>query len=310
MPTLGYLALSAILLALGLQPSLVKSYDCENLQKINDKCPIAPGPRVSYPNCLVAKYSVSAFIQCADAEGPDAPTFAATQGGEPESVSVLDVLTDAVNTVACESCPLAGNIRRAADKKGPNGNFAKFLCDQSNPVDAGICCLRECLNGVEQEHSIEALCSGRNSDLMNTPLVPQNCVSNKVADDSTDGSDAVSESGADSDSGSSSSSNAGSGDSDSDTITNSPASSSSSDDDTSTPTTDESSIDDTSSSTSSTSATPSNEAGGDTTSASSPPPQEAEGASSVGSESGKRFTYMDYVKVLGATILPLLAMFR
>ncbi|KAI4167723.1 MAG: hypothetical protein LQ346_009074 [Caloplaca aetnensis] len=70
-----YSAISeGILFALTLLPTLVKSYDCQLLANPLDKsCPILPGPKVDYPECLVAKLSVSAFIQCADAKGPDAP---------------------------------------------------------------------------------------------------------------------------------------------------------------------------------------------------------------------------------------------
>ncbi|KAL9630881.1 MAG: hypothetical protein Q9164_006195 [Protoblastenia rupestris] len=288
-PITEQLALSAILLIFSLLPTLVKSYDCGRLESIDRRCPKVSGPMASYPNCAVTKYSVSAFIQCADVKGPDTP-FQSVQGG------VLKILTDALNTVPCSFCPLAENIRKAADGKGLLGNFAKYLCGQSHPLDEGICCLRQCLDGVQQEHSIEAFCDGRNSDLMNAPLVPQNCISNRIVDDTTDDGDAASDSRTDTGSGVSVSGNSDSGSSGSGTGTGSSNTDTGSDD-SSAPT----------SSISSTISTPSPEAAGGTTSTSSSPPQEAEGTTSVGSDSGKRVTYMDWVKILGFAVLPIIA---
>ena len=144
---------------------------------------------VSYPTCLVQKFSVSAFIQCADAKGPDAPQFAATQDGDAESLKALDVLTNAVSLLQCSACPLAANIQRAAREHGQT-DFTTYLCDQIHPVDAGMCCLRQCLQGIPQEHSIEAFCNGQRGDLMQTqPLVPNNCVSNAEVDNGGSTSD-------------------------------------------------------------------------------------------------------------------------
>ncbi|KAL8798945.1 MAG: hypothetical protein Q9182_006267 [Xanthomendoza sp. 2 TL-2023] len=183
MPTPNSLATFSILLALSLPSALVSGYDCNNLKTLDHRCPDHNGPRTSYPNCLVEKFSVSAFIACADVKGPDAPQFSRTQSGEQETVGVIDLLTGVLNTPPCSQCPLAGKIQKAAKEHGP-GSFARYLCGLG-PADAGICCLRECLGEVGQERSIEAFCSGRVTDLMAAPLVPTNCVSNRETDDTT-----------------------------------------------------------------------------------------------------------------------------
>ncbi|KAL9598526.1 MAG: hypothetical protein Q9219_004428 [cf. Caloplaca sp. 3 TL-2023] len=147
---------------------------------------MSPGPMVNYPQCLVRKDSVSAFIQCADLQGPDAPEFTLTEDGDANTVRTLELLTTTLaDTPSCGNCPLAANIRKASDEHGL-GSFAKSLC-QLHPVDAGICCLRECLGGLPQEHSIEAFCSGSVNDLMNAPLVPLNCISNKINGNAANG---------------------------------------------------------------------------------------------------------------------------
>lgn len=104
--------------------------------------------------------------------------FATTTGGESDTLTPLQVLTNALDTPACSACPLAGNIMRAAREHGAVRTFVGYLCQELHPVDAGICCLRQCLNGVPQEHSIQAFCDGKVGDLMDAPLVPTNCVSN------------------------------------------------------------------------------------------------------------------------------------
>ncbi|KAI4223283.1 MAG: hypothetical protein L6R36_005548, partial [Xanthoria steineri] len=179
--------LSSIILAISVLPTLIEGYDCRNLEVYanRDKCATfqgstVPGPMILYPMCLVSELSVSAFIQCADVQGPDAPTFGTTRGGNAKEVMVLDLLKEAVVTPACSNCPLAKNIQDAANRHGPNPNFAEYLCDRFRPVDAGMCCLQQCLRGIQPEHSIEAFCSRKFPDLTTAPLI-QNCPSNAVA---------------------------------------------------------------------------------------------------------------------------------
>lgn len=293
----NYSTLSSTFLALTLLPALVKSYDCGKLETIDRKCPMVPGPMASYPNCLVTEFSVSAFIQCADVKGPDAPQFGTTKKGKSGVVGALELLNDALNTIPCSYCPLAGNIRKAAEVKGL-GNFATYLCNQFHPLDAEICCLRQCLNGVQQEHSIEAFCNGRVNDLTNAPLVPPNCVSNAISDGSTsDGSEA-----SDSDTGS------GNGSSNSDTDSDDSSATSSRDKDTSTSATAKSSIANTPSTTSSTIPKTSPVAATSTTSTLSSP-QEAQGTPNVGAKSGRRVIYIDSVRRLAFAVLPIIAAF-
>ncbi|KAL9046026.1 MAG: hypothetical protein Q9214_001041 [Letrouitia sp. 1 TL-2023] len=141
---------------------------------------MAPGPMVRYPSCAVQKFSASAFIQCADAKGPDAPQFTLTLAGEDQTVGPLRLLSHVLSNSECKYCPLADKIQRAYGQ----ANFRKVLCDL-DPGDAGICCLRGCINNFKapasapQEHSIEAFCNGKVDDLMNAPLLPANCVSNR-----------------------------------------------------------------------------------------------------------------------------------
>lgn len=305
----NYSTLSSIFLVLTLLLALVKSYDCGKLETIDRKCPMVPGPVASYPNCLVTKFSVSAFIQCADVKGPDAPQFGTVKKGKSGIVGALELLNDALDTIPCSYCPLAGNIRKAAAGKGL-GDFATYFCNQFHPLDTGICCLRQCLNGVEQEHSIEAFCNGKVNDLMNAPPVLQNCVSNAVSDGSThDGSGVSDNDNGSRNEGSGSGTGTGNGGSDSDTDSDdSSATTSSSDKDTSTSTTAKSSVNNTPSTTSSTISTPSLAAQTDTRSTSSPP-QVAQGTPNVGADTGRRATYIDRVKRLGFAVLPIVAAF-
>lgn len=181
---------SSILLTLSLLPALVRSYNCNNLNQPNwnTLCDHSvPGPMVSFPQCLVRQDSVSAFIQCADVTGYDAPSFSITEDGEESSVGPLDLLTATLSdSIACESCPLTGNIQKAAKAAGPyHQNFKRALC-ALRVVDAGMCCLYNCLGKVAQEHSIEAFCNQQVNDLTEAPLVPKDCKSNAVQDDTSD----------------------------------------------------------------------------------------------------------------------------
>ncbi|KAL8679073.1 MAG: hypothetical protein Q9186_004613 [Xanthomendoza sp. 1 TL-2023] len=183
MPTRNSLASFSILFALSLPSPLVSAYNCDQLSTNNQRCRDHNGPGTSYPNCLVEEFSVSAFIACADVQGPDTPRFTRTEGGEQETVGVIELLTSALDTPSCSACPLAGNIRKAANEHR-EGSFAGYLCSL-NPVDAGICCLGQCLGEVGQERSIEAYCRGRAAELMAAPLLPKTCVSNRETDDTT-----------------------------------------------------------------------------------------------------------------------------
>ncbi|KAL8821749.1 MAG: hypothetical protein Q9223_000273 [Gallowayella weberi] len=274
----------SILLAFSFPPALVSGYDCKQLNTLDHRCPDHNGPRTDYPNCLVEKFSVSAFIACADTKGPDAPQFSRTQDGDEETVGVIEVLTDALDTPGCTQCPLAGNIQKAAQQHGL-GSFAKELCGL-RPVDAGICCLRECLGEVGQEHSIEAFCNGRVTDLMTAPLVPTNCVSNKEKDDTTSDGGDTSDSDAGSGNGSSNGSNSRE---DSSTTT------SSSGKDTSTSAAVVKTPSKTSSTIPTTSAMGNNAPATSTTSAPSTPQE----TPSVGAGSGRRATYLNRIQRLG-----------
>ncbi|CAO1601803.1 hypothetical protein XANCAGTX0491_005439 [Xanthoria calcicola] len=291
--------LSSIILAISVLPTLIEGYDCRNLEVYanRDKCPTfqgstVPGPMVLYPMCLVSELSVSAFIQCADVTGPDAPTFGTTRGGDAKQVTVLELLKEAVVIPACSNCRLAKYIQDAVDRHGPNPNFAEYLCDQFRPVDAGMCCLKECLRGIQPEHSIEAFCSRRFQDLTTAPLI-QNCPSNAVAvsptDDESGSSDGVSGS-----------------DDPSATTSSTDDEDPSSDDDPSSSAVAESSIHKTTSSTrSSTIPTTSAPA---TTSPSAPSPSTSE-TPNVGANSGRGVRYTDRVKRLAFAVLPIVAAF-
>ena len=151
----NFSVLSSVILSLAFGPWLIASYDCTQLNPTNDrKCPnFSPGPQVPYPKCLVAKLSVSAFIQCsfsADDQGPDEPQFSISNAGGSKSVGALGLLTQALNKPDCDSCPLASVLGDAARSYGMGigeGPFSRFLYGR-NPTDAGICCLRRCLQGV------------------------------------------------------------------------------------------------------------------------------------------------------------------
>ena len=176
-----YSAMDRILFALTILPALVNGYDCTSMSN-SDSCSDSSS-LTGYSSCMVNKYSISAFIQCASQNG--APDFTATtdDNGGTKSISALDVLTHAVTTSnglpapGCGSCPLATNIPKAAGEHGSE-NFAKFLCNQYHPLDAGLCCLRNCLlvsPAAPKEHSIKAFCSDNRQDLMNEPTLPDSC---------------------------------------------------------------------------------------------------------------------------------------
>jgi hypothetical protein len=170
--------LCGALSAFSLLPALVDSFDCSKL--INDnKCPANyQGSLTNYPECLVSQWGVSAFIQCATQK--NAPQFPAGDhgNGDTTTISALEVLTNAINGPACDNRPIKGYIEMAAQHYGGDvGNFARYLCDQYHPLNAGMCFLRRCLNGPA-EHSIEALCAasaGNMPDLMDLPTLPKNC---------------------------------------------------------------------------------------------------------------------------------------
>lgn len=288
---------------------------------------MVPGPAVSYPKCLVTKFSVSAFIQCADVKGLNAPQFSMTVGGEKKSVGVIQLLTAALDTVACSSCPLAENIRRAADEynKYSRENFVKYLCNQYHPTDAGMCCLRRCLNGLQPERSIEAFCRYNVNDLMIEEAICSARVtgsSNGVSDSGTNGDSGfqnsattndggVSDSGTNGDSGFQNNATTDNGGvSDSDTGSNDssatvpsgegdfPTSKITDSSDDSTPLT-------TSATRSTTSPTVDDATAINPTSTSAP--QEAQGTPNEGTDSGRRATYVDRVKRFGFAVLPIIA---
>lgn len=197
MPPKKYSALSSIIFALGLLPTVVNSYDCSQLVNQKRCDPSYQGSLDDYPECLVSQFGASAFIQCASQNG--APKFADTDSdGDPTTVKPLDVLLGALRAPACDECPLAQNIMSLAMNTAPSPNFVDFgakLCDQIHPIDAGMCCLKKSCLGGTPEHSIKAFCAGDVDDLMKAPLLPNSCVSNGAK--SGDGSDDSDSSGED-----------------------------------------------------------------------------------------------------------------
>ena len=289
MSTKWHLTFFNIILACSILLAPVDSYDCAQLDPSDPgdrHCPPYDGTPIAPPKCFVQKFSVSAFIQCAlssDVKDPDAPRFSISQGGERQSVGVLELLTETLLKPNCKTCPLAALITKTADDYGEGirkGPFARYLCNRIHPTDRGLCCLRHCLQGVLQEHSVEAFCSGGGSDLMNAPLL-RNCVSKVRTDTTTGGEDdlpAQEDTSNDDDD----------DDDDSDTSTQSstelikPAT--------------------TSSPTSTPSPTPATN-----TADTSPPPQAAQGTSNTGADSGRRVTYIDRAKRLIFAVLPIIA---
>ena len=186
MKTLRHPALSSIILALALLPS-VYGYDCSILT--TTKCsPAYSGPRQSYPECLVSQLSASAFIQCASQKNSDDLVY--EDDGDTQNIAPLDVLTQAISIPECDNCPLRDKIKGVAmnSNRGPDGtppDFGKNLC-RANPADVGMCCLKKCLGG-SPEHSIQAFCS--EEDIMQAPLLPDDCISNGASNDDSSSSD-------------------------------------------------------------------------------------------------------------------------
>ncbi|KAG7009433.1 hypothetical protein G7Y79_00002g005480 [Physcia stellaris] len=279
-------AASGTLVALCLLPRLVASYDCSQLSTMDQLCPMnGPGPTPQYPICQVKKLSVSAFIQCADdTKGPDAPQFQLPD--EDSDVGPLELLSKALDTPRCDACPLAGRLIQAANSYNKLGDFGNYLCNTLHPVDAGMCCLRKCLNGVLQEHSIEAFCNGNRGDLTMAPLVPNNCKPNGNVDSGASGNG---------DSGNSDPSN---DDGDSSSSTGAAASSSTDESENTTPST--------TSSTMSTTSAAANDATTSSTTSTSTTPQTTP---SSGADSGRLAIYGDRMKRLGIAAIPILAAF-
>ena len=142
-----YLALDGILVALSILPALVNGFDCSSISS-GDSC--SDESRViGYSQCMLRTYSISAFIQCASQS--DAADFSATtdDDGGMKDISATDVLTNGLDPngiplPGCGNVPLARNIVRTANEHG-SANFARYLCDQYHPLNAGLCRLRNCL---------------------------------------------------------------------------------------------------------------------------------------------------------------------
>ena len=200
MSTSKHSVVSNILFALSALPALVDSYDCSQLTEQKNCDPNYKGT-LSYPDCLVRQFGVSAFIQCASQES--APEFAATgSDGDPSTIPALEVLTTALsNSNGCDACPLADNILKVDHDTSPSPDFQSFgprLCTQINPVDQGMCCLKKCL-GDTPERSIQAYCAGDVQDLMQADPLPESCTSNRESgDSSSSGGDSGSSGGEDS----------------------------------------------------------------------------------------------------------------
>ncbi len=193
---------------------------------------------------------------------------------------------------SCDGCPLAQNIMSVKENTAPSPdfvNFGKNLCQKINPTDVGMCCLqKQCLDGT-REHSIHAFCAGDVDDLMNAPLLANDCVSNAVAsDDGSGGSDS---------SGDSSSSD--------DDPSTAAASSTS---EVSTTKTSSPSSDPTPVATSAITPPVANSATTTSATSTSPTPQ-ATPTANTGAVSVRRATFVDLLKRLGVGLLALLAAF-
>ena len=171
MPNPSFSISQSLIFALHMLLALAADYDC-NLS--NNECSQGgESDQNGYSVCMVRQYSVSAFIQCASQE--ETPDFTAVDDDEATTdISALEILTNAASAPACGDCPLAQNIQKAANEHGSE-TFSTYLCDTYHPVNSGLCCLRNCLLSFPREHSINAVCSGKNSNLMNAPEQPESC---------------------------------------------------------------------------------------------------------------------------------------
>ena len=136
-----------ILVALSILPAFVNGYDCSSISS-SDSCSDESSV-IGYSQCMLKRYSISAFIQCASQS--DAADFSATTNddGGSTDITATEVLTNALTPngiplAGCGDVPLAGNILKTANQHG-SVNFAKFLCDQYHPLNRGLCRLRNCL---------------------------------------------------------------------------------------------------------------------------------------------------------------------
>lgn len=194
-------SLPTILLAFSILSAPVNSYNCKQLDPNNSgnrRCPeYHGGPAIPPQKCLVTKLSVSAFIQCSfssdssNAKDPDAPRFTIISASGSDSVGPLDLLTQTLLTRPdCQVCPLASRLRDAAEKYGDGigkGPFARYFCKFS-PTDAGMCCLKKCVQSLSREHSIEAFCKSGATDLINVRPLPESCVDDRKDTSTSDGS--------------------------------------------------------------------------------------------------------------------------
>ena len=142
-----YSALDGILVALSILPALVNGYDCSSISS-KDSCS-DENSVIGYSQCMLRTYSISAFIQCASQS--DAADFSATtdDDGGTKDISATDVLTNALDPngiplPGCGDVPLAANILKTANNHG-SANFARYLCDHYQPLNRGLCRLRNCL---------------------------------------------------------------------------------------------------------------------------------------------------------------------
>ena len=140
-------ASAGIFLALSILPALVNGYDCNSISS-SDSCS-DESSLIGYSQCMLKRYSISAFIQCASQS--DAADFSATTNddGGIKHISATDVLTNGLDPngrplAGCADVPLAGNILKTANNHG-SVNFARYLCDQYHPLNWGLCRLRNCL---------------------------------------------------------------------------------------------------------------------------------------------------------------------
>ena len=111
------------------------------------------------------------------------------QYGNTVITPLLGVLSSALNVLACNGYSLVDKIKEVFNYTATSPRFVDFgkaPCNQIHLVDADIYYLKDCL-GDSLEHSIEGFCNGDMDDLMEAPLLQDNCVSAKTMAQMKDG---------------------------------------------------------------------------------------------------------------------------
>lgn len=138
--------MNGILLTLTVLLPLVKSYDCALLKEgqpslngpggpggpnscvYNPNDDDDPDPTLKYAQCMIKKYSFSAFIHCA---GPEASSNGPSPSGPEQTILPSDVLIkvlDVQSEPACSSCGLAKTISKVIGDNFRPELFERYLC--------------------------------------------------------------------------------------------------------------------------------------------------------------------------------------